>query len=816
MDKKAYWKLRKIILTVLFKIKVCLYRILDFISEFFVYNSLRKRVLISILIGIMKATIVIVAVRWFDGLILKFKDIQEVDNNLFIPTVIGGVSVAGVILGLYCSNITSIYSLRYSNAPKIIAIAFQYDRLSRRCISRIVDYIAFCFLIVLTTMLKGQISWATVTVFIIWSIAVVVSYSIAGNRAYELSDIYRVAEDSNRVIYRIISKWLNRKFFDYDANFQNHFLKVVNKQIELLKSIQKYGEAVERRDNSDNSTVTEFMLNNLVLVELYWMQKMKVARSSVWYRNMPKYQRWHLTSNIETSLALRTGTMLRTKEKHNYWWFEEELISINKRCLSNLFNSCDYSSIYSYLLSLRNISSTAIKCKEARLYLEHADWIRHALEKSMVAIEADSSNRKIFAGVVEALSLLYLDLILESSAIYEKFDIERQTEKVITALDSGRDVKKIECIRSRESIDFYKKIITEVKVEGMRITPDWIIKQQIAKEEYVYLNSLLDLIREGINHIFGLGKMLLERKLYFEACIILTRFYEYASKLSRFINIVESQKKSLYKLKIDKDNAWDDFRIGKLTNTIGQWKISIPALLVESASLFAIETWNTRDEYPDFIGGCYNHICEDAVVAITSNDKKQFEMDFENLSKLMLLYQEYIRTDFINNKDLYRVEYAYYMHTSPIVEWAQIGGLAIIWGEFFRDKDWKAYVSNSSELIFIKDGVFTDLASKLVEYVQQRDQFMFSIGNRDILETEWQQIVANAIRDNSRCETEYDLFGRSLKTDSKILKAFCPNFIDMGFATDPSEVFWVICVNPYLSDDKKFHTRDSWEDRLNE
>ena len=50
----------------------------------------------------------------------------------------------------------------------------------------------------------------------------------------------------------------------------------------------------------------------------------------------------------------------------------------------------------------------------------------------------------------------------------------------------------------------------------------------------------------------------------------------------------------------------------------------------------------------------------------------------------MLLYQEYIRTDFIKNKDLYRVEYAYYMFTSPIVEWAQIGGLEYCGANFLK------------------------------------------------------------------------------------------------------------------------------------
>ena len=181
----------------------------------------------------------------------------------------------------------------------------------------------------------------------------------------------------------------------------------------------------------------------------------------------------------------------------------------------------------------------------------------------------------------------------------------------------------------------------------------------------------------------------------------------------------------------------------------------------------------------------------------------------------MLLYLEYVRTDFIKNKDLYRIEYTYYVITSPIVEWAQIGGLATIWGELDSDNDWKAFVKNSSTLVFEKNEIpDKSLVEKLIRYVQDRERFMFGIGVRSILETRWKQSVTKAIRNSNKLETEYTTFGRRLKTKSKLLNAFCPNIVDMGFSSDPSEVFWVLYANPYVSQDKKFHTQSSWENKL--
>lgn len=816
MNRKIFWKLRKIILKIVFNIKRVIYRIIDFISGNSEYSSFGRMVVKASFFGIMKATIFVIILLWMDELVFKIGNVPKVDKNIFVSFVIGGISIAGVILGLYCANIASIYSSRYANAPRSIAIAFQYDRLTRRCISAIVDYIIFGFLVTFATMLEFRIGWVMITIFIFWSIVVIVSYSIAGNRAYQLSDVYGVAADSNRILYRIISKRLNQKLFSTDANFQNHFQKVAERQIRLLKSIQKYGENINKSENLDNSAMTEFMLNNLVTVKLYWMIKKNLSRSSLWFRDKPRYPKWHFSSSTESSIALRTGTPLKTKGKHNLWWFEEELISINKQCLNNLFEQFDYVSIYTYITAFEKMCSTAIECKEANFYIAHVDWIKQELEKRMIPADVDGNERNAFAGVIEIVSLLYLDIILESSRAYHDFDLEKIVLKVIKAIDSGDDAEKNEYICSRQDIDFYKKIITEVKVEGKRITPRWIIKQQIAKEEYVYLNSLLDIVREGMEHAFTLGKTLSEKKLYFEACIILTRFYEYESEFARFVNIVKSRKEELESFQIDKALKWDEFRLDKLQNTISEWKKYVPALFFECSSHFALDNWENREEYPDFLGECYNRICEDAVEAITSGDIKQFEIDFENLSKLMILYQEYIRSDLIKNKDLYRVEYVYYMFTSPIVEWAQIGGLAILWGEFHSNDEWKICVCKSSDLVFKKDGELTGLAEKLIEYIQHRDKFMFGIGNRDILETEWKQSVANVIKNSGICETEYEFYGRRLKTDSKLLKAFCPNFMDMGFTKDPSEVFWVICVNPIINDDKKYHTRYSWEDKLND
>ena len=811
MNKKIYWKIRQKVLNCVFLTKRFLYRLSDYIDGNGEYRSFKTMIAKYSLVGIIKATILVAGLIWLDVDILKTPQLSGNEKNIFTSVIIGGIGIAGVILGLYCASVSSIYSSKYANAPQNIANAFQYDRLTRRCLSGIVDYIIFGLVLLVAALYKYEIGLIAIVTFVMWSVAVVVAYSIAGNRAYRLADVYGIAEDSNRILYRIVKKKLNLYLFASDPNFQNHFLKVADKQLDLRKNIQKFGS---REAGSENTALVEFMRSNLALVELYWMSKRRINRSSIWFRYTPKYQKWHLTSDIESSLAIQTGTALRAKEEHNYWWFEDELLSINKACVKTLFEKRDYTSLFDYYMYFNHMCSTAIENKEANYYAGQLDWLRQEIERNLDVV-ANDQMKKEFAGIVECVSLMYLDMILESSKIYQNFDLEKAAALIITDLDKCKSLDRSIAIRGRESREYYEKIHTEIIAEGKRLTPNWIIKQQVAKEEYVYLNSILDLVSEGMENVFSLGKIFLDKGLYFEGCILFTRFYEYESKLSRFIDVIENKKKELSRYHIDKEQKWDEFRLDKLLGTREKWKAAIPPLLSDCACHFALENWGSKESFPDFLGESFNHICGEAVEAIVSNNIKQFAIDYENLSKLMLLYQEYIRSDFIKNKNIYRVEYAYYMFTSPIVEWAQIGGLAILWGEFFSKTDWMKYVKKGSESILRKQEK-DDLAEKLVEYVQHRRQFMLGVASRDILETGWKQRVANAILDSGVCKSEYGLYGRELIIDSKLVRSFCPGIIDYGFMNDPSEVFWVMCVNPFLDEDKKYHTSDSWEDGMNE
>lgn len=762
---------------------------------------------------VIKSIILVKLLSIGDGMLYKYGVTKRINNEIFINVIIGQLGVAGVILGLYSSNISSIYSTRYASAPKKISIAFQYDWLTMKGLNFITNFIIFGTIILVKLLLRYNVGLLSGSFLIFWSLLVVISFGITGNRIYQLSDVFRVADDAYIFLERIVTKQLKREIYISDANYQNHFMKITSDKIELLKAIQKYGCNTEL---ADTSSVLEFMCSNLVLMEQYWIIKSDLIKDSFWFKRKGTYQQWHFANSTEASMALKSKTALRPKEKPNNYWLEDELMYINHSCINYLIEKKNFSTLYNYLDILRSICRSAIVNKEANYYIKEIDWLKTTIQNS-VAINSDENS--VFAGLVELISLLYLDIIIESSKYFEKFKIDEVFDSVINGIDTGKTFNSISAIRGRDNIEDYKKILTEVQVEGNRLTPDWLMKQYIAKEEFVYVNTLFDIVRESIEHAYSLSCFFEDKEMYYESCILLTRFYEYESKLSYFYMIANDIEDDLKKYHLDTEDKWDDNRLELLKEKFLDYKKEIPDKLVKCSSAFIIKNWDRRDEYPDFLGESYNHIAEDAVEAIVNNDIDQFEKTYSNLTRIILLYQEYIRADFIKNRDLYRIEQAFYAFTSPIVEWAQIGGLGILWGEFFKNIQWCNIVKNDSKIIFniekSEEGAKA-LASQMVEYALQRESFMFSIGNRGILKTSWKQSVHNAIKEANIIETEYIKFSPRIKTDSKLIKAFCPNFLSMGFLSDPSEVFWVICVNPLLSENEKFHSKYSWEDDLNE
>lgn len=179
--------------------------------------------------------------------------------------------------------------------------------------------------------------------------------------------------------------------------------------------------------------------------------------------------------------------------------------------------------------------------------------------------------------------------------------------------------------------------------------------------------------------------------------------------------------------------------------------------------------------------------------SIERNDFETFKGSYVGFLSVMLLYQEYVRTDVIKIKEPHRQQAVFHVATAPIIEYAMISSFAILWGEFNNSPKWKALVDSELQGFIKEDCGHISVLKRLAELASARKRHMFGIGNRDVLQTNWTQRIEQAIRNADLCEYEYKSFGQHvLKTNSKLLKAFCGlSFLDLGFSADVEDVYFI-------------------------
>lgn len=247
MNSKWYWLIRQKYRNLKFQIKKAAFR-LNERKESSERLSSFSRIVIRTLLVQVAINLVLVAVLYVgDKLLLSAMEIlaktqtnplvATLSESILVDIVIGGIGVAGVILGLYCSNMTSVYSSKYTNAPVTISSAFQRDVVTNRCIKQITGYIIFCVIILFGRLIGISFSYVSIIALLFLTIRMIITFSITGNRMYQLSNTFNISDNLYPEIYSAIRKISANNHFSNDPNFQNHYQKICTKQFKILQDI---------------------------------------------------------------------------------------------------------------------------------------------------------------------------------------------------------------------------------------------------------------------------------------------------------------------------------------------------------------------------------------------------------------------------------------------------------------------------------------------------------------------------------------------------------------------------------------------------
>lgn len=817
MNTKLYWIIRDRWIKVVFFAKKRWFSMTNKRYNEKKTKSFFFLILKTVILQSFKAGVMCLIVLFLDRLLLCFINQESLDHQFFLDIVIGGIGVAGVILGLYCSNMAAMFSSKYTNAPESINKLYQRDIITNKCVKQIIGYITFCLGLLAVCIAEIDFSFITVILILLLTIRTIITFSISGNRAYDLSNTYRIADAVYPDILYVMDKLTKRTHIDGDKNFQYHYRRMCIDYLRILRDI-----AIYNKPNSENQTapIITFLKNNLTVLFVYIKEKSYIPYNSLWFAEKTQYQQWHTASDAEVTAKIKFGLMLDTKNVRDYMWFESEFEKVNQICFDVLLKTEDYSSVYNYIAVLSTLSEGITDSNSIAYWNQYVKSLKESLFPIISKKQGIKTVDDKVAGIADAYAAVCFNFVLSICLYIDQLDIDSILNYAVS-IDSyaNIDFRKGAHLNNEPMEDLYRRIETEIKVEKQRVTPHWYIEQKVAQKLFDHINLLSFQMADMFQFAFSVGNELLNDKCYYNAAIWFCRLSELDAKLSyrRIYEKIIDLEKALWAHKKDSKIIWSDSSINKSIDIIKDISRKLPQSLKKCSGIFAITHQENRTEFPDLLGYSYNRFCDCLITAIANGDCITFRSLYDGFLETTLMYQEYVRTDVIKRKEEHMQGAVFHVFSAPIFEYAMISGLAILWGEFVGSQEWRKTVEEEIE-------PYTDKSKeekhRVLPYINQivsaRKSTQLGIGNRDIIESGWEQMISAAIRNHPKYKIADGKFEqRFIACDSKLFTAFTSHFlVDLGVIHDVEELFCVLCVNPYVQEKEKYHTRSKWEETI--
>ncbi|NRT78223.1 hypothetical protein [Clostridium beijerinckii] len=737
----------------------------------------------------------------------------KLNFDLFSDWIIGAVGISGVFLGLYYSNISSIFTSKYSNAPKEMRELFTNELITNKNIDYVIKYMVIALMVLLVNSMGISPGYVTMFFMFILTARVIITFSLIGKRTYGFSDTYFIAEPMFRFILLNIK---NVTVFGYkwdDRNFQNHYKIECSQFINNLRIINSYN--LEDKHVKSESMLN-FMRTNLFILTKYLRSKKYIPYDSYWFKDKYEYNRWYEANDNEVAIAINTGTTIRPITKKDYYWFEEEILKINELCLKKFINVqntkaiLEYSNMFCEMVGvLSEICIPSITVKIIRNF-------DNIITEYLNSINKDEIMEMALA---ESLNRIYLDYIINSSNLLKNNNIIKKFNFSEKNLYSKKSVLKLgyTFLNNSNIHKLFEAIDMEFKIEKRKITPDWYIQQHIYEEIYNFLielcNSILNIYN---NYIYKIGCKYLSEKNYKYAMIYFFKESEFYNKINLIFPIIEELEKIVTERRFLIDANLRENIIFSIKENIIRIHKDMPNEWVKCVVGFIDTKFIKSKDYPDFLGFCYNNVCEYLISALEENNFESFKLGYDNFLPLCLIYQNIIKEDLAENNK-YSSIYSSNMIISPVVEFFEISGYAIILGEFTENEVWKelikSYIDNMSEKLLSDN---KDIFERWISFINiKRKSIMIMYRDRVIFD--WKSRFNKSIIDNKlvKYKSQGYFGGKKLDTKSKFLNdVYSIDDQYLNINIDASEIYGIFIINKYLSKDKRLVSSWKWEKNL--
>jgi len=735
--------------------------------------------------------------------------------GLLLSTV---VTVTGVFLGLYFTALSAVAGNLFMRAPENLQKLFLRDRKGQQYIKTLVLTTIIGIYYLLLRSFGYEVSFLGPILITILALYAVVRFMALGSQTFYFLHPGEAGSTVTGDVAAAIDDAAAGGFGWKKPYLQNHYRKQARDALGTLSSLVDFGIDPVKLSGQQLLDIAMFTGG---LMSYYLEKKKQIPSNSRWFATKQEHPNWLLTEESTITMALNTGTSLQPKDIKDQLWFEVECLDVIIKVLEHLVETKQWACAQLCLEVLVSIIEGVggnFYDDVARLIIEK---VEASVERTIITAKNPESDedKKGHVAIVDSVGRLPIGALVSLT----RYLGDRTCEDLIKEIDQVKWSRKTSPYKSKlpgklvaELEATHKSYLTEVAIEGKRISPQWYIRTITTQQYLANLKKYYDFIKFLNKDVYEKkSKQLLDANKVVQTAHLTDRWVEFTNKLLSLGWRVQQLTDKCADQKKVQDLPWtsiDPETEKELLQNYNQEAIDKLAILI--TPLATLPKTELKD-LPDYFGQAYTFGLEAAYLVAMENKADRLKKLFPSVFAGALRAYQTTRQEVEGWAEQSKILFS----SEPIEDILTLSGFIKIYSELYGNDElwnickeiWDNYLTNNPD-----PKATIELMIAMSSY---RDS-QFVLMPRAVLRTNWDMKLRATLKEQG---FNVDLMGRSSfgedespTHDSPLIRVMVSHASIMSF--DARTVFFVtyLSKNPASEGiEMEFPDRRDLEEQLN-
>lgn len=750
-----------------------------------------------------------------DNFLSIISQVSETNKDSYDQILIAIVTVVGIFLTLYFTNLGTIAETLFSKLPKGVRDLYIKERVGNVYTNFLITLLLMSLVFLFIGVVLDFRYKVILLVIGISSLFAIQAFVILGKRAFHLFDPTPLAVVLREQFLQLSENSSSEGFLWQNPAFQRHYQRLADKTLEGLNSLVTI--SVEDK-NLKWEALPSIIENVSALLKDYLGNKRHIPSNSLWFIQKPDYPNWYLSDAHKVLIATSTQTDIQPLMKPDSQWVEEKLITK----ILEVVKISQSSNNWQLLIKLLNRLSWIFECFGQAWEIPFGKDVLKRIQEVVneYVSNADLSNRASSStplserlAVIDHFGILPISLLVSfvnSLDNLHAVSLAKNIEKL--KWDQPKSLYELNLpspVLERAEL-IQQRLLFEKKVEKRIVTAKWYIKQLVfqalANSYKTQLEELLDI---GEDICLLAETWLSMERLTFVAELI-RRGLEFFNKLKFHISKFEEAYSRLEEFNIENSIPWPEIDWVEKKETILQCEKRL--CLSYSNCIPGLLPLRRMKDIPDSFGRIVHITGEQCFKALVANDLESFGILFPNYFLGIMRVAENVSIETENME----TEFSVLASSGPILDLCELSGYSYFFSEYHSNHDlWNVCRSTWDNYLKERTAKRLSFLALLISYNSKS----IVTTPRGLVITNWRRLVDEILRNMERVPVQSDIpsfiphFPKEIDHPSTLIRVMGGRRENSFFTSyyDGLDIFVSLYLQKVSEDELDFgNTRDLW------